>query len=137
VIVDFGEGWRIWGKFFSKLNHWDDVNRLLIEAQKIIDQGDVAGSIDHLMKIKGLGPSYASKVARFLSPDAVVLDSILSKALDLDYHEDYRKFCLDCSKIAAKLKCQPREIESAIFTWVQICRDGKKKKRWQLKPTDL
>lgn len=137
AIVDFGEGWRIWGKYFSKLNHWDDVNRLLIEAQKIIDQGDVAGSIDHLMKIKGFGPSYASKVARFLSPDAVVLDSILSKALDLDYHKDYRKFCLDCSKIATKLKCQPREIESAIFTWVQICRDGKKKIRWQLKPTDL
>ena len=137
VIVDFGEGWRVWGKYFFKLNQWDDVNSLLIEAQKIIDQGDVAGSIDQLLKIKGLGPSYASKVARFLSPDAVVLDSILSKALDLDYHRDYVKFRFDCSKIATKLKCQPREIESAIFTWVQICRDGKKKKRWQLKPTNL
>jgi len=137
VIVDFGEGWRVWGKYFFKLNQWDDVNRLLIEAQKIIDQGDVAGSIDQLLKIKGLGPSYASKVARFLSPDAVVLDSILSKALDLDYHRDYKKFRLDCSKIAIKLKCQPREIESAIFTWIQICRNGKKKKRWQLKPKDL
>ena len=137
VIVDFGEGWRIWGKYFSKLNQWDDVNGLLIDAQKIIDRGDVAGSIDHMLKIKGLGPSYASKVARFLSPDAVVLDSILSKALDLDYQQDYKKFRLDCSDIATKLKCQPREIESAIFTWVQICRDGKKKKRWQLKPTNL
>lgn len=137
VIVDFGEGWRIWGKHFSKLDQWDDINRILIDSKKTIDQGDVARSIDQLLKIKGLGPSYASKVARFLSPDAVVLDSILSEALDLDYQRDYRKFHLDCSKIATKLKCQPRDIESAIFTWVQICRDGKKKKRWQLKPTDL
>ena len=137
VIVDFGEGGRVWGKHFSKLNQWEDVNRLLIEAQKIIDQGDVAGSIDTLLKIKGLGSSYASKVARFLSPDAVVLDSVLSKELGLDYQQDYRKFRLDCSKIAAKLKCQPREIESAIFTWVQICRNGKKKKRWQLMPKNL
>ena len=137
VVIDFGEGGRVWGKHFSKLNQWDDVNRLLIEAQKIIDQGDVTGSIEKLLKIKGLGPSYASKVARFLSPDAVVLDSVLSKELDLDYQQDYRKFRLDCSKIATKLKCQPREIESSIFTWVQICRNGKKKKRWQLMPEDL
>ena len=137
VIVDFGEGWRVWGKYFSKLNQWDDVNRLLIEAQKIINQGDIAGAIDQLLKIKGLGPSYASKVTRFLSPDAVVLDSVLSRELDLKYKQDYGKFRLDCSKIATKLKCQPREIESAIFTWIQICRNGKKKKRWQLKPKDL
>jgi hypothetical protein len=137
VVVDFGEGGRVWGKHFSKLNQWDDVNKLLIEAQKIIDQGDVTGSIEKLLKIKGLGPSYATKVARFLSPDAVVLDSVLSKELDLDYEQDYRKFRLDCSKIATKLKCQPREIESSIFTWVQICRNGKKKKRWQLMPKDL
>jgi hypothetical protein len=89
------------------------------------------------MKVKGLGPSYASKVARFLSPEAVVLDSILSKALNLDYKKDYIKFRLDCSKIAAKLNCEPREIESAVFTWVQICRNGKKKERWQLKPADM
>ena len=48
-----------------------------------------------------------------------------------------RKFCLDCSKIAAKLNCEPREIESAVFTWIQICRNGKKKERWQLKPADM
>ena len=137
VILDFGEGGRVWGKHFSKLNQWDDANRLLIEAQKKIDKGDVAGSIEQLLNIKGLGPSYASKVARFLSPDAVVLDSVLSKELDLDYQQDYREFRLNCSKIATKLNCQPREIESSIFTWVQICRNGKKKKRWQLKPEDL
>lgn len=89
------------------------------------------------MKVKSLRPSYASKVARFLSLEAVVLDSFLSKALSLDYKKDYRKFCFDCSKIAAKLNCEPREIESAIFTRVQIYRNGKKKERWQLKPADM
>ena len=84
-----------------------------------------------------MGPSNASKVARFLSPEAVVLDSILSKALNLDYKKDYRKFRFDRSKIAAKLNCEPQEIESTIFTWIQICRNGKKKERWQLKPSDL
>jgi hypothetical protein len=53
------------------------------------------------LKVKKLGPSNASKVARFLSPEAVVLDSILSKALNLDYKKDYRKFRFDRSKIAA------------------------------------
>lgn len=137
VVLDFGEGWRIWGKHFSNFNQWDDVNKILTEAQTIINLGDVSGSIDQLLKVKGLGPSYASKVARFLSPEAVVLDSILSKALNLDYKKDYRKFCLDCSKIATKLNCEPREIESAVFTWIQICRNGKKKERWQLKPADM
>ena len=137
VVLDFGEGWRIWGKHFSNVNQWNDINKILIEAQTIINHGDVSGSIEQLLKVKGLGPSYASKVARFLSPEAVVLDSILSEALNLKYKKDYGKFCLDCSKIAAKLNCEPREIESAIFTWVQICRNGKKKERWQLKPSDL
>jgi len=76
-------------------------------------------------------------VGRFLLPDAVVLDSILSKALNLDYKKDYRKFRFDCSKMAAKLNCEPREIESAVFTWIQICSNGKKKGRCQLKPADM
>lgn len=132
IIVEFGEGFRIWGKhsqYFAD-NHVDINNRL---SNLCINHN--AALVDDLMNIKGIGPSYATKIARFINPDYVVLDSILCAELGLT-NNHYNYFLNLCNQIKEALQQQGiirsnAQIESGIFTWVQLLKPNQRRHRWR------
>jgi hypothetical protein len=134
--VDFGEGWRVWGRYFKKRSDWDAVNNISKLAQHKADLGEISEAISTLSSVRGLGFSYASKLARFMNPDAVVLDSILCRELGIS-EDGYSQFLRDCFSTSRILGVTASQVESGIFAWVQICRRGKKKRRWRIDPHQL
>lgn len=132
IIVGFGEGFRIWGKhshYFAD-NHVD-INNLL--SNLCVNHNPAL--VDDIMQIKGIGPSYATKIARFINPDYVVLDSILCAELGLTSN-DYNYFLNLCDQIKEALQGQGitrsnAQIESGIFTWVQLLKPNQRKRRWR------
>ena len=90
VIVDFGGGHRIWGKFGAGYNSsTHEINKILSSVYKHRDE-DIDVLRGKLKRILGLGGlSYSTKMLRFLSPNHVVLDSILQEELCIS-EKDYR-----------------------------------------------
>jgi hypothetical protein len=131
VIVRFGGGHRIWGKYHqSYAATISDVNATLVQAyQKRTDS--VAALRAVLVQIKGLGGlSYGTKMLRFLNPNHVVLDSILREELCLQ-ETDYETFAAHCRQIAQILSIQPVDVESALFAFVQVKNPNQRKARWK------
>ena len=131
VIVDFGEGYRIWGKFHGYYQeNVCQINSLLKNALELAISNPEQ-SLVSIRQIKGLGgQSYSTKLMRFLNPDYVVLDSILKTELKLD-KGDYEQFKQDCITIAKNIHMTASEVESGIFAWVQIMKPTQRKKRWK------
>lgn len=131
VIVLFGGGHRIWGKFHQLYaSSRGDINALLIEAhQRRNDDVDSLRKI--LGRIKGLGElSYSTKMLKFLNPSHVVLDSILREELCLK-EIDYNLFADHCNRISKILNVTPVDIESGLFAFVQIMNPNQRKAVWK------
>lgn len=73
--------------------------------------------------------SYASKLLRFVSPNFVVLDSILRE--ELCGAMSYTTFLDFCTEIASSLKIKPVEVDSALFTFVQLAKPNQRKLMWK------
>ncbi|WP_421736581.1 hypothetical protein [Caulobacter sp.] len=71
------------------------------EALSLVDAGLVGEAVFRIAKLKGLGPSFASKALRFLRPDkAVVLDSVISEGLGFARDlPGYNAFLMECVRI--------------------------------------
>jgi hypothetical protein len=127
IIVEFGEGFRIWGKFEKHYTRNDvQVNNELIA---VFNAPDVFSALNAAKGIRGLGESYASKVLRFVSPNYVVLDSILRD--ELCGQMDYTTFRDECDYIAQHLNLHPVDIEASLFAYVQIANPCQRKRRWR------
>lgn len=137
IIVIFGEGYRIWGRFKDYYEaEIYDVNNVLIEAYSVRDSG-INKLLEKIQQIKGLGGlSYSTKMARFFNNRYVVLDSILRDELNIT-EGDYNTFFSLCLEIKTDLKNKfgiernNSQIESGIFAWIQIINPEQKKKRWK------
>jgi hypothetical protein len=127
VIVEFGGGYRIWGKF----EHYYKSNSVALNDQlkRVFDQTTVESALEEAMNIKGLGESYASKLLRFVSPNFVVLDSILRE--ELCGAMVYTTFLGFCTEIASLVKMKPVEVEAALFTFVQLAKPNQRKLMWR------
>ena len=94
---------------------------------------DLAGALNSMREIKGLGVPFASKHLRFLFPEyCPVLDSILSCRLLYDLSTDgYVQFASACKGIADQLNSarigttfpgqsiwRPSDVEAALYAWV-------------------
>lgn len=136
IIVTFGEGYRIWGRFNSYYNdNLENINATLIRAYNIKNDG-IAPFLKEIQTIRGLGGlSYSTKMARFFNNEFVVLDSILREELGINENQ-YNYFLEVCSQIKidliAKYDVQRSnsQIESGIFTWIQIINPNQRRKRW-------
>mgnify|MGYP001049774525 CR=1 FL=1 len=136
VIVKFGEGHRIWGRFKGYYEtQISDINNVLIDAYEAKDAG-INELLEKIQQIKGLGGlSYSTKMARFFNNQYVVLDSILRDELNIT-ENDYDSFFNLCEKIKIDLKNKfeiernTSQIESAIFTWIQIINPNQRRPRW-------
>jgi hypothetical protein len=104
----------------------NDIRGAVVEANKLLTENSPAEAVERLRRLHRLGQSFASKVARFLSPDkAVILDSVIRKALG--YAEDangYRAFISDCWEAHSILKhgnpgLRICDVEAAIFAKLQ------------------
>jgi len=132
IIVMFGEGFRIWGRHGQYYtDNYIDINHRLSNLCLNLN----AALVDDIMEIKGIGPSYATKIARFINPNYVVLDSILCAELGLT-NNDYNYFTNLCNQIRVALHVQGitrsnAQIESGIFTWVQLLKPHQRKLRWR------
>ena len=108
---------------------------MLIDAYEAKDAG-INELLEKIQQIKGLGGlSYSTKMARFFNNQYVVLDSILRDELNIT-ENDYDSFFNLCEKIKIDLKNKfeiernTSQIESAIFTWIQIINPNQRRPRW-------
>jgi hypothetical protein len=137
VIVRFGGGHRIWGRFHKVYSSTvDEVNSFLREAH-IRRHEDVDSLRAVLKNIKGLGSlSYSTKMLRFLNPNHVVLDSILQEEFCLSI-VDYKIFATHCRRIAEILEVDPVDIESGLYAYVQIANPAQRQKVWKQYQNEL
>jgi hypothetical protein len=131
VIVRFGGGYRIWGRFHKVYRvSVNEVNAFLAEAHQRRDE-DVDSLRAVLKNIKGLGSlSYATKMIRFLNPNYVVLDSILQEEFCLS-QADYKSFVTHCRQIAERLEVNPVDVESGLYVYVQLANPDQRQKVWK------
>ena len=130
VIVSFGGGHRIWGRFQKAYAaSISNINSLLSEAyvKRDADANQLLGLIT---QIKGLGGlAYSTKMLRFLNANHVVLDSILREEFCL-IESDYSIFANHCREIAATLGVTPVDVESGLYAYVQIANPNQRLKDW-------
>ena len=88
--------------------------------------GDAAAAVSSLQQLRYLGQSFASKVARFLSPNtAVILDEVIRGALGYRESQDgYLEFLDDCQTTLSLLaphhpQLRICDVEAAIFAKIQ------------------
>lgn len=131
VIVSFGGGHRIWGRFHKVYSvSVSEVNFFLREAHLRRDE-DIDCLRAILKNIKGLGSlSYSTKMLRFFNPNYVVLDSILQEEFCLS-NADYKAFATHCRQIAAILGVDPVDVESGLYAYVQIANPDQRQKVWK------
>lgn len=131
VIVSFGGGHRIWGRFkeeYHTLRH--EINGYLRYAYSRRND-DVTALRAILKNIRGLGSlSYSTKMLRFLNPDFVVLDSILKEEFCLT-DSDYDTFATHCRQIAKILGVNAVDIESGLYAYVQINNPNQRQNVWR------
>jgi hypothetical protein len=128
VIVDFGEGHRIWGRFSAYYAaDIEAVNEHLIAA---FGAPDRIAAQAHLRKIRGLGgEAYSTKMLRFINPDYVVCDSVLRA--ELCGQMPYEQFLDDCRFVAAHIGESAVFVESSLYAYVQVAKPGQRKHRWR------
>ena len=131
VIVSFGGGHRIWGRFHKLYtSSIRSVNSLLSEAHRKRDD-DAKDLLAIITQIKGLGGlAYSTKMLRFLNTNHVVLDSILRKEFCL-VESDYSLFASHCRRIAVILGVTPVDVESGLYAYVQIANPDQRLKAWK------
>lgn len=99
-----------WGKGHRLIPRITTEDREIADALRRADleaeQGHVSKAVKLVMKIRGLGQSFASKQLRFLRPDeAVILDSIIRGRLGYrETPEGYDAFLADCRTILAHVQ---------------------------------
>lgn len=131
VIVLFGGGYRIWGRFGAIYNSsTHKINEVLSYVYNHRDE-DVDILRRELKQILGLGGlSYSTKMLRFLSPNHVVLDSILQEELCIS-EKDYHIFASHCRQIAKILQVNAVDVESGLYAYVQIANPDQRKYAWK------
>ena len=130
VIVCFGGGHRIWGRYHDVYTaSITNINSLLSRAHR--RRNDDATNLRAILSnIKGLGGlAYSTKMLRFLNPNYVVLDSILREEFCL-VESDYDVFATHCRKIAEALGVTPVDVESGLYAYVQIANPNQRLKDW-------
>ncbi|MEI6715428.1 MAG: hypothetical protein WCO60_16850 [Verrucomicrobiota bacterium] len=127
VIVDFGGGHRIWGKY--NIYYSENVSFINEQLKTLFKQEDIDSALKSATDIQGLGESYGSKLLRFVSPDFVVLDSILRE--ELCGNMPYAEFNGLCSQIANVIGVTPVDVEAALFTFVQLAKPEQRKQMWR------
>lgn len=125
AVVRWGGGQRFVGRLLDQ-NSPDQITKAIIEANDLLESGQAAAAVSRLQKLKYLGQSFASKVARFLNPDAaIILDRVIRGALGYRENQDgYQEFLDDCEAILSLLaRAYPRlrvcDVEAAIFAKIQ------------------
>ena len=125
TIVRWGGGQRFIGRLFEK-NRPECIALALREANALLLGGNTAAAVSRLQQLRYLGQSFASKVARFLSPDrAVILDEVIRGALGYRKNQEgYQEFLSDCQTtlgLLAEYHPQLRicDVEAAIFAKIQ------------------
>lgn len=125
AVVRWGGGQRFVGRLLDQ-NKPETIGEVLIEADNKLQLGQVAEAVSTLQRLRYLGQSFASKVARFLHPDrAVILDEVIRGALG--YRESqigYQEFLGDCKATLALLSpdhphLRICDVEAAIFAKIQ------------------
>ena len=127
VIVTFGGGHRIWGKYSNY--YFKHLNLVNEQLKHIFQKTSIYDALNAAKMIKGLGESYASKLLRFVSSDFVVLDSILRE--ELCGTMPYSNFRDLCSQIATAIGLTPVDVEASLFTFVQLAKPQQKKWMWR------
>ena len=127
IIVSFGEGYRIWGRFADYyVENAKEINTHMIAAH---NAPDANSALEEIRNINVLGESYASKVLRFINSNYVVLDSILRD--EMCGNIEYQEFTDICSEIGNAINITPVEVESALFAFVQIANPNQRRLRWR------
>lgn len=124
-VVRWGGGQRFVGRLLDQ-NSPQYIASSLQEANALLQSGQTAAAVSRLQQLRYLGQSFASKVARFLSPNtAVILDEVIRGALGYrESQEGYKEFLTDCQKVLNVLATDhPRlricDVEAAIFAKIQ------------------
>lgn len=125
TIVRWGGGQRFVGRLLDQ-NSPGQIAYALQEANALLQSGQAAAAVSKLQQLRYLGQSFASKVARFLSPNtAVILDEVIRSALGYrQNHEGYQEFLTDCQTVQKVLapnypELRICDVEAAIFAKIQ------------------
>ena len=125
AVVRWGGGQRFVGRLL-KQNEPAQIALALREANDLLTDGQSAAAVDRLQQLRYLGLSFASKVARFLSPNtAVILDKVIRGALGYrESQEGYQEFLTDCQVVLTLLtpnhpQLRICDVEAAIFAKIQ------------------
>ncbi len=125
TVVRWGGGQRFVGRLLDQ-NDPDKLACALRDASALLQGGQTAAAVSRLEELRWLGQSFASKVARFLSPNtAVILDDVIRGALGYRAtQEGYQEFLADCQAawdFLVKDHTQLRicDVEAAIFAKIQ------------------
>ena len=51
AILEFGEGWRIWGRHFKNLGDWSGINATLINAKILSESDNLYGTVSSLIDL--------------------------------------------------------------------------------------
>lgn len=125
AVVRWGGGQRFVGRLLDQ-NTPEQISFALLEANDLLQAGHTAAAVSRLQQLRYLGQSFASKVARFLSPTtAVILDEVIRGALGYRESQDgYQEFLIDCQNTLALLSTHHPplricDVEAAIFAKIQ------------------
>ncbi|WP_342637100.1 hypothetical protein [Thioclava nitratireducens] len=124
-VIRWGKGHRFVDRFKTQ-NSPDSVSRALRQSVKLADRGNVAEGVEEIRKLSWISQSFASKIVRFLRPNAaVILDSVIRNALGYAETKDgYNAFLRDCEEMLAAVaddypQLRVCDIEAAIFAKLQ------------------
>jgi hypothetical protein len=125
AVVRWGGGQRFVGRLLNQ-NAADEIADALKEASAHLKAGEAADAVSRLQRLRYLGQSFASKIARFLSPTtAVILDEVIRGALGYrESQEGYQEFLTDCQETLELLvvhhpQLRICDVEAAIFAKIQ------------------
>lgn len=124
-VVHWGGGYRILPRILER-NTPDELAEAVKAAYAFLQDGQAATAVTRLQQLKGLGQSFASKVARFLSPTtSVILDSVIRGQLGYpETQGGYQEFLKDCQATLERLaptnpELRICDVEAVIFAKIQ------------------
>lgn len=125
TVVRWGRGHRFLGRLLGQNPH-HEISQALLDAHALLLDFQTSAAVTRLQRLRYLGQSFASKIARFLMPDrAVILDDVIRGALGYRESQDgYQEFLDDCQSIhnhlvATMPNLRICDVEAAIFAKIQ------------------
>jgi len=115
MLLSWGGGRRNYHRVLSDPAHaTEQLNKCIFLA----DRGQVLEAFAAAQDIFGIGPTYASKVLRFIKPEIYVsLDKKIEKRLGW-HTADYVEWCKLCSKIGRMFGWPAADVEAAVFEFI-------------------